>query len=93
MNRDFEQIERAVEQELAALTPKLAAPPPSAASVARTKAAVAVECARMQRQRRWLITLRPAVGVAAAVLLIVAFWTPLGGRIRCGDRRSGNYAG
>ena len=77
MSGDFEQLERELEQEFAALAPKLATPAPRAVAVARTKAAVAAECQHMRR-RRWLITLRPAIGVAAAVLLIVSFWTPAG---------------
>jgi hypothetical protein len=78
MDRDFKRQEREISQQLAALATYLRAPAPCPQRIADVKAAVGAEAQRLQRRQRRFLTLRPLVGVAAAVVLVVVLSVPRG---------------
>jgi hypothetical protein len=78
MNAEFEQQERKIDRGLAALATNLRAPAPRPERIADIKEAVSTEARRLQRRQRRLVALRPLVGVAAALLLLVGLNVPGG---------------
>lgn len=78
MDRQFEQYERDVDRELAALAEQLDGPALSAARVDAVKNAVDAEARRLQRRRRRVAALRPWIGAAAALALTVGLNLPFG---------------
>ncbi len=78
MDREFKRLEREIDRGLAALTPYLRAPPPPPGLTADIKAAASAEAQRLRWRQRRLIALRPMVGVAAALLLVVGLSLPRG---------------
>ncbi len=76
MSTDFEQIEQDVEHTLGALADRIDAPPPREVWVAAVKSAVTDEARRWRRRRRLHGVLRPAVGIAAAVVLAIGVQLP-----------------
>jgi hypothetical protein len=75
VDAEFEQAQREVEREFAALRKLLDAPTPRAERLAEIKAAVDTEARWLRSQRRFR-RLRPWVGVAAAVLLMASLSLP-----------------
>jgi hypothetical protein len=78
MNTDFRRQEREIDRGLAALAASFRAPAPRPQSVAAIKAAMSAEAQRLRRRQRRLVTLRPLVGVAAALVLAVGLSLPRG---------------
>jgi hypothetical protein len=76
MNAEFEQRQHEIDRQLAALAEHLRAPALHPDSVAGVKTAVREEARRLQRRDRRLVMLRPLVGAAAAVLLVVGLSLP-----------------
>lgn len=80
MNEDFKKLERESEHDLARLDRFFREEPPDVRLVASIQTAVKLEAGRLKtRKFRWL-TLRAALGTAAAFLLTMTFFGPMHGK-------------
>jgi hypothetical protein len=80
MDRQLEQHEREIDRQLAGLAPRLDGPAPRRERIAAIKDAIDVEARRLRRRERRIVTLRPWIGAAAALLLTVGLSLPFGPR-------------
>lgn len=78
MDRQFEKHEREIDRQIADLARQIDAPAPRRERIAAIKDVVDAEARRLRGRERRLISLRPWIGAAAALLLLVGLSLPFG---------------